>query len=309
MRIGAQQIHHHFGHRAVLQEITFEAESGGVVGLLGPNGAGKSTLLRILSGIMPASRGTFTLNNEPCEPNSRAHRAQIGYLPEIPPIYPEMTVHAYLCFCGRLRGLTGARLKMATELALTRCDLQPVQKRLIGELSTGFQQRVGLAQAILHDPAILILDEPTVGLDPAQIIEIRQLIRALSHDKIILFSTHILSEVAALCDRVMILNHGRILFDGPVQPFGTPDSTVWDYRLLTMPSADILASLFDEFDGELIAPDRLRFRRVTDDTTAAQLLARLQAAQCQPVEACHNSPSLEQLFIELTCRPAQESAA
>lgn len=309
MRIDVQQIHHHYGQRAVLQEISFAAESGGVIGLLGPNGAGKSTLLKILAGVMPASHGSFTLDNTPCSPTSQNYRAQIGYLPEIPPLYPEMTVHAYLSFCGRLRGFTGKRLTAAIELALARCDLQPVQKRLSGELSSGFQQRVGLAQAILHDPAILILDEPTVGLDPAQIIEIRQLIRALSRDKIILFSTHILSEVSALCDRVMILHHGRILFDGPVQPFEPQDSTVWDYRILAMPPAETLTPLYQKYDGEQTAPDRLRFRRVPDDATAAQLLARLQAAQCLPVEACHNSPSLEQRFIELTCRPLQESVA
>lgn len=305
MQISINQVHHRYGAHTALDNVSFSAKEGEVIGLLGPNGAGKSTLLRILSGILPPERGSLIYDSTPVTLPAWQNRARIGYLPETPPLYPDMSVTAFLTFCGRLHGLQGAALKSALARTIAQCHLNEVRKRRIGELSTGYQQRVGLAQAILHDPDFLILDEPTVGLDPTQIIEIRQLISRLSPNKIILLSTHILSEVEAICDRVLILNKGRLLFDGPTHPFRSSADSVWEYRLLSPPTPAELSTYCTDQDGQMTAHDRITFKQLAD-AAAAQQLANLTKRGWQPVEAVCQTPSLEQLFIQLTYRPSQE---
>lgn len=184
---------------------------GDVLGLLGPNGAGKSTTLQMLSGNLAPEQGDIRVNGVNLLARPRAARACIGYLPERLPVYRDLSVREYLGYCARLHGLTGAAARAAVAQAQTRCGLDAVQKRLIGNLSKGFQQRVGIAQAILHQPAVIILDEPTVGLDPLQIRELRTLIRELGQEYSVILSTHIFQEVQAICNRVQILNQGRTL--------------------------------------------------------------------------------------------------
>ena len=182
-----------------------------MLAFLGPNGAGKTTTMRILTGFMPATEGTARVAGFDCTDQPLEVKRQIGYLPETPPVYQELTVTEYLTFVGQLRGMTGPNLTSALDQSIGRLELSTVRHRLIGNLSRGFRQRVGLAQALLHDPPVLILDEPTVGLDPKQIIEIRELIKSLAGSHSVILSTHILPEATAVCQRVVIINKGRIV--------------------------------------------------------------------------------------------------
>src|SRR5882672_6203099 len=199
-----------YGDMIAIRDITFSVAKGEILGFLGPNGAGKTTTMRILTGFMPASSGTITVDGFDVFDQSFEVRKRIGYLPENPPLYLDMTVDSYLAFVARIKGVTRATLADATDRVLETCGLTDVRERLTGHLSKGFRQRVGLAQALIHDPPVLVLDEPTIGLDPRQIIEIRSLIRELAGERTVILSTHILPEVAQLCEKVVIINDGRI---------------------------------------------------------------------------------------------------
>ncbi|HSE57377.1 MAG TPA: ABC transporter ATP-binding protein, partial [Nitrospiraceae bacterium] len=214
-------VHHvtkRYGQLTAIQDVSFSVEKGEVLAFLGPNGAGKTTTMRILTCFMPATEGRATVAGFDCFEQPTEVKRHIGYLPETPPVYQELTVEEYLTFVARLRGLTGATLRQRMDAVVDRLSLGAVRGRLIANLSRGYRQRVGLAQALIHDPPVLILDEPTVGLDPKQIIEIRQLIKDLAQSHTIILSTHILPEATALCRRVVIINGGRIVAeDSPEQ--------------------------------------------------------------------------------------------
>jgi ABC-2 type transport system ATP-binding protein len=205
-----------------VDHVSFRAEAGDVVGFLGPNGAGKTTTMRILTGFLPATDGTAKIDGHDIFEDPLAARRAIGYLPESPPLYPEMDVSGYLHYVAKLKDVPRRQRAEAVERAMQRCGLAEVRRRVIGALSKGFRQRVGIAQAIVHDPAVLILDEPTVGLDPIQIREIRALIADLAAPRegarghTIVLSTHILAEVEAICRRVIIINRGRKVLDTPM---------------------------------------------------------------------------------------------
>ena len=207
----------HYGAVVALHKANFAVGRGEVVGLLGPNGAGKSTTMKILTTYLYPTAGTATVGGESVLDQPLAVRKLIGYLPEVLPLYTEMEVRSYLDFVGRARGLRGSALRQRLEWVVHRCGLKPMYRKLMRELSKGYRQRVGLAQALIHDPQVVILDEPTSGLDPHQILEVRQLIRELAHDKTVLLSTHILQEVEAVADRIVIINAGRIVGDGTLQ--------------------------------------------------------------------------------------------
>ncbi|CAA6824935.1 MAG: ABC-type multidrug transport system, ATPase component [uncultured Thiotrichaceae bacterium] len=202
-----------FGAHCAVEKINLQLGRGEVLGLLGPNGAGKSTTMQMLTGNLAPGSGEIKVNGIDLLDEPRKAKCHIGYLPEQPPVYRDMSVNEYLRYCARLHSLEWREAITAADEAKERCNLQEVQHRLIGNLSKGFQQRVGIAQAILHKPAVIILDEPTVGLDPIQIREIRALIRELGEEHGIILSTHILPEVQAVCDRVQILNRGRTVFN------------------------------------------------------------------------------------------------
>jgi ABC-2 type transport system ATP-binding protein len=203
-----------YGDLVAIRDISFIADKGQILGFLGPNGAGKTTTMRIITGYMPASSGTVNVAGFDIFDQSYEVRKRIGYLPENPPLYADMTVTSYLRFAGRIRGIPRAELDDAVDRVLLKCGLTDVNGRVVGHLSKGFKQRVGLAQALIHDPVVLVLDEPTIGLDPKQIIDIRQLIRDLSGERTVILSTHILPEVAQLCQKVVIINQGRIAVEG-----------------------------------------------------------------------------------------------
>jgi ABC-2 type transport system ATP-binding protein len=209
--IDVHNITKRYGHHTAIDRVTFSVAKGEVLAFLGPNGAGKTTTMRILTCFMPATEGTARVAGFDCADQPLEVKRQIGYLPETPPVYQELTVAEYLTFVGRLRGISGPKLSSALDQSIGRLELGSVRHRLIGNLSRGYRQRVGLAQALLHDPPVLILDEPTVGLDPKQIIEIRELIKSLAGSHSVILSTHILPEATAVCQRVVIINKGRIV--------------------------------------------------------------------------------------------------
>jgi len=200
----------YYGHVLANDRISFSVQRGEIVGLLGPNGAGKTTVMRILTGCIPATSGTASVGGYKLGTHATEAKRQIGYLPEFVPLYPDMAVPEYLNFLGALRGLRGRTLRAAREGVVERCGLGEMRRRLVKNLSKGYQQRLGLAQALIHNPAVLILDEPTGGLDPRQTHEMRQTISKLAGQHTILLSTHILPEATALCQRVIIMHKGRI---------------------------------------------------------------------------------------------------
>jgi ABC-2 type transport system ATP-binding protein len=203
-----------FGDLIAIRDISFTAATGQILGFLGPNGAGKTTTMRVITGFMPATSGTVKVAGYDIFDDSYEVRKRIGYLPENPPLYGDMTVTSYLRFVGRIRGIAKAELSDSVDRVLHTCGLAEVTERVVGHLSKGFRQRVGLAQALIHNPGVLVLDEPTIGLDPRQIIEIRTLIKELAGQRTVILSTHILTEVAQLCEKVVIINEGRIAVEG-----------------------------------------------------------------------------------------------
>jgi ABC-2 type transport system ATP-binding protein len=212
----------YYGNHAAIRDVSFTAEAGQILGFLGPNGAGKTTTMRMLTGFLPATDGTAHIAGHEIFAEPLAARRAIGYLPETPPLYPEMTVRSYLHFVAKIKDVPRSECKQAVDRAVERCGLSEVYRRVIGDLSKGFRQRVGLAQAIVHDPPVLILDEPTVGLDPIQVREIRSLISNLAAPErgesrhTVILSTHILNEVEAICERIILINQGRKALDKPL---------------------------------------------------------------------------------------------
>src|SRR5580658_5663277 len=198
------------GHTAV-EDISFQVERGEIVGLLGPNGAGKSTTMRILSCFIPASSGSATVAGLDVFTQANEVRRRIGYMPENNPLHPDMRVREYLKFRARLKGMSHSRSRERIDAVITQCGLESESKRIIGQLSKGYRQRVGLADALVHQPELIILDEPTIGLDPSQIRSVRQLIKDLGRRHTVLVSSHILSEIELTCSRVVIMRQGRIL--------------------------------------------------------------------------------------------------
>ena len=209
--IEVEQLSKLYGTSPAIQDVSFTVADGEILGFLGPNGAGKTTTMRILTGYLPASNGTARVAGFDVHDDSMAVRQRIGYLPETPPLYPEMTVAGFLHFVARLKGVAAGDRAERVEIAMTRCNVLDKRQTLIRKLSKGFRQRVGIAQAIVHDPPVIILDEPTVGLDPRQIIDVRNLIKSLAGDHTIILSTHILPEVQMTCDRITIINQGQVV--------------------------------------------------------------------------------------------------
>ncbi len=201
----------YYGNFLAIENVSFEVKKGEIVGFLGPNGAGKTTTMRIITGFLPPSSGTAAVAGYDLVDKSRQARAHIGYLPETVPLYTDMTVEGYLSFMGTIRGMNPKRIKARIADVIDSCRLGDYRKSDIGKLSKGFRQRVGIAQAVLHEPDVLILDEPTIGIDPIQVVETRALIKDLAGTHTVILSTHILPEVSMLCSRVLIINEGLIV--------------------------------------------------------------------------------------------------
>ncbi len=213
-----------YGDFTAIEDISFRVKKGEIVAFLGPNGAGKTTTMRVVTGFLPATEGTVSVSGFDVFEKPMEVKRRIGYLPEHPPVYNEMTVGEYLRFVAKIKGVPRAERSDAMDRVLLRCGLKDRGDMLIGKMSKGYKQRVGLAQAMIHDPDVLILDEPTIGLDPKQIIEIRELIKSLSGEHTIILSTHILQEVMMICQRVLIIHEGRIVADDTLESLTAQDT-------------------------------------------------------------------------------------
>lgn len=211
--ISVDHVTRRFGKHCVVEDVSFSVKRGEIIGFLGPNGAGKSTTMNMICGVMASNSGNINIAGHDIVEAPAQAKQYIGYLPERPPLYPDLTVDAYLEYCARLRRVAGNKLAPAITDIKQRCGLTEVGHRLIGNLSRGFQQRTGIAQATIHSPAVIILDEATAGLDPNQIVEIRTLIKELGQDHSVILSTHILPEVQGICDRVIIMHNGKLVLD------------------------------------------------------------------------------------------------
>lgn len=214
MSIKIQNLSKIYGSQKAVDNISFEINKGEIVGFLGPNGAGKSTTMKILTGYIPATEGIAEVNGFDVKTNPMQVKQTIGYLPEHNPLYLDMYVREFLEFVGSMYGISGKNLKNRIDEVIELVGLNIEKHKKIGQLSKGYRQRVGIAQALIHDPEVLILDEPTTGLDPNQLVEIRNLIKQIGQNKTVVFSTHIMQEVEAICDRVVIINRGKIVADG-----------------------------------------------------------------------------------------------
>ena len=300
--ITAEHLTRFFGHTPAVQGVSFQLAKGEVLGFLGPNGAGKTTTMRMLTGNLAPSAGRVTVAGIDLLDAPRQAKARIGYLPEQPPLYRELTVREYLRYCAHLNRVPGRELARAVDQAEARCGLTEVRRRLIGNLSKGFQQRVGIAQAILHNPAVVILDEPTVGLDPIQIREIRGLIRELGENHGIILSTHILPEVQATCSRVQIMHRGRLVFAASLaelQAQMTTQSLVLGCQ--APPTLQALEALPGIERVTPLAPGRFRIA-FAGENPAESLAARAAAEGWRLQELSPEQRSLEQIFVELTTR-------
>ncbi len=244
MSIRIQNLTKEYNQQRAVNQISLTVKPGEIVGFLGPNGAGKSTTMKIATGYLPPTEGTVEVNGFDVQTRPMDVRRSVGYLPEHNPLYLDLYVNEYLRFAGSLHGMRGSDLNRRITDMIERVGLGREQHKRIGQLSKGYRQRVGLAQALLHNPPVLILDEPTTGLDPNQLAEIRQVIREVGRDKTVLFSTHIMQEVEAICDRVVIINRGEIVADGPLSQ-------------LRGASAGEGLVVVAEFEGELANPDVL----------------------------------------------------
>lgn len=300
-----------YGSTPAIQDVTFRAEPGEILGLLGPNGAGKTTTMRILSGYLPANTGTARVAGYEVHENPMAVRQRIGYLPETPPLYPEMTVESYLNFVARIKGVAAGDRPTKLDSALTRCNLQDKRKVQIRKLSKGYRQRVGIAQAIVHDPPAIILDEPTVGLDPRQIIEIRNLIKALAGHTTVLLSTHILPEVSMTCDRIAIINKGKVVSAGSLDDLMLQLSGGMAYELeVEGERSQILAPLENvpgiagvQWLEQDHLPEQRHKLRVSTETNLSfgkAIAAALVSHDVGLHEMRRVSASLEDVFLELT---------
>ena len=298
-----------FGTMLALDDVSFGLGKGEILGFLGPNGAGKSTTMKIITTFLAPDAGTVTVDGIDVLEQPLAVRGRIGYLPENVPLYLDMNVQEYLAFVGRARGLAGVRLDQRLDWCVEACGLVTEYKKTIGELSKGFRQRTGLAQALIHDPDILILDEPTSGLDPLQILGIRDLIKSLAGHKTIIFSTHILQEVTPVTDRVVIINEGRIIADGRVGDLQRDAMGSNRVYLGVRGGAEPIAQRLRELDAvdtvdtlraDEVARFEVRGPFARDLVAAVEGLARSEDWQLTEL---HEAPfSLEDTFIALTER-------
>jgi ABC-2 type transport system ATP-binding protein len=300
--IRVEHLHRHYGALHAVNDVSFELAAGEVLGFLGPNGAGKSTTMQILTGNLAPSAGRVLVAGQDLLDEPRRAKREIGYLPEQPPLYRELTVDEYLGFCARLRRVPRARLASALDAAKQRCGLGEVGRRLIGNLSKGFQQRVGIAQAIIHSPRVVILDEPTVGLDPIQIREIRTLIRELGQGHSVILSTHILPEVQAVCDRVQIIHQGRLVYASGLADLtsGLHDASLIA-AFVQIPTPATLKALPGVSAVEALGDGRYRIRHTPGASPAPHIAELAVNHGWGLLELVPERVDLEQLFVHLTC--------
>ena len=297
-----------YGSRPAVQDLSFTVPDGQIYGLLGPNGAGKSTIMNILTGYLAPTQGEVKVAGFRLPEQAQQAKACVGYLPEQPPLYPEMTVQEYLDFAAELKGVKKAQRREQVQQAARRTGLDQVMPQLIRSLSKGYRQRVGIAQALLGSPQLIILDEPTVGLDPAQVIGIRKLIRELGKTHTVILSSHILSEVQAVCSRVLILSKGALVAEGTPEQLSEKLSPGTRLRVTALGSSDTVLPVVEAVPGitgvQLVseADGEVTFTAETADTTdrRAEVSRALSEAGCTVLELTAENRSLEEVFLALT---------
>lgn len=290
-----------FGNRRIIHDVSLQIKRGEVLGLLGHNGAGKSTTLQMLTGCLLPDSGEIDINGISLLQKPALAKAHIGYLPETPPLYRELSVHDYLTFAARLRGIKSGDLTQALTQTISRCGLESVSKKTISTLSKGYQQRVGIAQAIVHRPAVIVLDEPTVGLDPTQIRDIRNLIRELGDTSSVILSTHLLHEVESVCDRVQIMQNGRLIYaDSSEQMQQYGQATGFEIILRQPPELSELQKIPGIGSVEQLSPTRFRVLHAPGDNPGSVLLstAEQQGWQLEQLTPLRNT--LEEVFVKIT---------
>ncbi len=293
-----------YGPLRAVAGVDLRLERGEVLGLLGPNGAGKSSTMQMLAGTLAPSAGGVRIDGVDLLEQPRQAKRRLGYLPEQPPIYPDMTVSEYLHFAAALHGVVRGERDASVQRAVARCGLSGVEARLLGHLSKGYQQRAGIAQAIVHDPAAVVLDEPTVGLDPIQIREIRALISELGREHGVILSTHILPEVQAVCSRVAIMHQGHIVFS---EPMATLDaSTPADSFLVSLARPPALAQIeaIEAVRAAEPAEGRIRVWPDAESGGIERVTTQLVAAGWGLIELIPERRSLEQIFVDMTAQDA-----
>lgn len=310
--IHVSQLTKQYGPRTAISDLTFHVNQGEIVGFLGPNGAGKSTTMKILTGFMPATSGTATIAGHDVFNDALEVKRNIGYLPETPPVHLEMQVDDYVAFAARLKQVPKDRVKGAVDLALEKTGLTDVRHRLVGNLSKGYRQRVGLAQALVHSPKVLILDEPTVGLDPKQIIEIRELIKGLAGHHTVVLSTHILPEVTATCQRIIVINKGRIVAEDTLDRLTTRLKRGLIYSLVVKTPSDAAIQQLRAIPGvesvaatgpKLVVEIKPDSGEIRDRITEAAVKSGMGL-----LEFSADRVSLEEVFLQLTTEDSTASA-
>ncbi len=314
MSLIVNQLSKSFGKQIAVNAISFQAKEGEILGFLGPNGAGKSTTMKIATAYLPPSRGSVEVCGKNVVDESLAVRKLVGYLPEHNPLYLDMYVREYLNFIGSMYQMTGKKLKQRVQEIIALCGLELEQNKLIGSLSKGYRQRVGLAQALIHDPRVLILDEPTTGLDPNQLGEIRRLIKAISRRKTVILSTHIMQEVQALCDRVVIIDRGNIVINASMDELSTQQRGQPSGKLVEVEFAEpVASSLLQQLAGvkSVNTKDKRRYvLEAADGQTDLRPLifhfaskqghVLLEMHQVGSREVSEYGSSLEEIFRNLT---------
>lgn len=306
-----------YGTHLAVDDLSFTVEDGRIYGLLGPNGAGKSTIMNILTGYLSATEGDVSVAGHPLPEEAEAAKACVGYLPEQPPLYTDMTVREYLDFVAELKGVKRKERAQQVLKAARRTGVEDVLLRLIRSLSKGYRQRVGIAQALLGSPKLIILDEPTVGLDPAQVKEIRRLIRELGRTHTVILSSHILSEVQAVCDEVLILSKGRLVAIGAPEELGARLSTGSALRATALGTRAAVLAAVNSVDGiKTVKIEEEKDGQITftaqsaDDADRRAAVSRaLSAAGCTVLALATENKSLEEVFLELTEGSAPNEAA
>jgi ABC-2 type transport system ATP-binding protein len=296
-----------YGGFAAINELNFEVEKGEVVGFLGPNGAGKSTTMKILTSFLPATSGRASIGGFDVFEQSIEARKRLGYLPENTPLYTDMRVGEYLRFRANLKGVPGRKVRQAVGDAVELCSLRDVERKIIGALSKGYRQRVGLADALVHDPELLILDEPTIGLDPNQIRHVRELIKNLGGKRTVLISTHILPEVEIMCSRVIVIHKGKIRASDTAENLLKNHRATGSMRIEAKVGADDAVALLSRLPGvkDMTTEQegdytifQLRLEANTDPSEAVYQLARERNWTIR--ELTRRRPTLEDVFVELT---------
>jgi len=299
--VSVQNLSHKYSVQWAVKDISFDIREIGVVGLLGSNGAGKSTTMNIICGVLNQTKGDVFINGIDLRKNPIEAKKNIGFLPQQPPLYVDLTVEEYLKHSACLRDMRGEAVNTAVEVAMKKCSITHFRDRLISNLSGGYQQRVGIAQAIVHNPKLVVLDEPTNGLDPNQIVEIRNLIRDIAKYHAVLLSTHILSEIQAICDEVKMIENGRLVFSGSMEDFDNyiaPESFIID--LENAPSMDVLSSLSENKGIEEIAKHRFRIFFDDDSNITEKYIDESVKNNWELNELIVERSSLDEVFAQLS---------